>query len=283
MKVVYITGLGRSGSTLLDVLLNAHSGMVGVGEVHKLRKFARLERSGRPGSLDRIGNSCACGAPTVWDCPFWTRVNAELVSASHGGLAALDLEARDPADFRRDNARLFAAAGRASGTAYVVDSSKRVSRLRRLLAHPELEVVPVHILRDPRGRSNSIRRRNGRLFGPAVQFSYRSLRLFRLLFNRPHWVIRYERLAASPEWEMRPLMDFLGLPLEDGQIRNWADRDNHNLAGNRVRTARDSAIVPDRSWETELDPLAKAGIGLVSAPGRAANRWKERRWRTAPS
>ena len=278
MKVVYITGLGRSGSTLLDVLLNAHSDMMSVGEVHKLRRFARLQRSTNPRSLDRIGNSCACGAASVWECPFWDRVHGELESGFSRRLDDLDLEAPDTETFRRDNAELFSAVARAAGTGYIVDSSKRVTRLRRLLDHPDLEVLPVHILRDPRGRSNSVRRRNGRVLGPAVQYSYRSLRLFRLLYNRPHWVIRYERLALDPEEELGRLMDFLGLPFEQRQVADWAAMDRHNLAGNRVRTARDSSINADQSWQTELGPLARLAVGLLSGPGRAANRWKEVRW-----
>ncbi|HKJ89357.1 MAG TPA: sulfotransferase [Gammaproteobacteria bacterium] len=281
MKVVYVTGLGRSGTTLLDVLLNAHSEMAGVGEVHKLRKFARLQRQKNPRSTDRIGNSCACGAEDIWKCPFWTRVNAELEARMGRRLDDLDLEARDPAAFRKDNRELFQAVAAAAGVDHVVDSSKRVSRLRRLLRDPEIEVLPVHVMRNPKGRANSVRRRKGQVFRPTVQYSYRSLRLFGLLFNRPHVVVRYEDLATDPEGEMRRIMNRIGLPFEPAQVEDWASQDNHNLAGNGVRTARSSEIALRDTWREDLGPGKRLGINLLAAPGRAVNWLKERRWRRA--
>ncbi|HKJ70836.1 MAG TPA: sulfotransferase [Gammaproteobacteria bacterium] len=281
MKVAYVTGLGRSGTTLLDVLLNAHSRMVGVGEVHKLRAFARMQRQANPTSTDRIGNSCACGAPTIWECPFWPRVD-EILRRDHGrGLADLDLEARHRAVFERDNAALFRAVAEAAGTEWVIDSSKRVSRLRRLLAHPELEVVPIHVQRNPKGRASSVRRRKGQVLRPTVQYSYRSLRLFALLFNRPHLVVHYERLAAEPEAELRRIMAYLGLDYEPAQVTAWAEAEHHNLAGNAVRRAASSEIGLREGWREELGWATRAGIDLIAAPGRALNWLKERRWRHA--
>jgi len=280
MKVVYVTGLGRSGTTLLDVLLNAHSQMVGVGEVHKLRKFARLERKQNPQSTDRIGNSCACGAVDVWKCPFWTQVDAELQARFGRRLDDLDLEAADKATFRRDNWALFSAVAAAQGVEVVVDSSKRVSRLRRLLRDPDIELLPIHVMRNPKGRAHSVQRRKGQLFRPTVQYSYRSLRLFALLFNQRHLVVRYETLASEPEAEMRRIMAFIGLPFEASQVHDWASAENHNLAGNTVRTAQTSEIALRENWREELGPLAKAGIDLLAIPGRALNWLKERRWET---
>lgn len=281
MKIAYVTGLGRSGTTLLDVLLNAHSRMVGVGEVHKLHGFANLLRQARPQSVDSIGNACACGAPTIWDCPFWTAVDGELRGRTGRGLADLDLEASDRATFERDNFELFAAVAAASGAEYVIDSSKRVGRLRRLLAHPDLEVVPIHVLRNPKGRASSVGRRKGQIFRPTVQYSYRSLRLFALLFRRPHLVVHYERLAAEPEAEMRRIMGYLGLDYEPTQVTGWADSEHHNLAGNAVRRAESSEIGLRESWREEMGWATRAGIDLIAAPGRALNWLKERRWRRA--
>ncbi|MFA9460561.1 sulfotransferase family protein [Thiohalorhabdus sp. Cl-TMA] len=279
MKVVYVTGLGRSGTTLLDVLLNAHSGMAGVGEVHKLRKFARLQRQKNPQSTDRIGNSCACGAEDIWQCPFWTAVNTELEKRYGRKLDDLDLEAADAETFRRDNLELFSAVAASKDVDYVVDSSKRVTRLRHLLKHPDLEVLPIHVMRNPKGRANSVRRRKGQVFRPTFQYSYRSLRLFGLLFDRPHLVVRYERLASEPEAEMRRIMEYLGLAFEPAQVSDWASQDNHNLAGNGVRTAQSSEIALRETWQEDLGRGSRLGIDLLAVPGRVLNWLKERRWR----
>ena len=90
VKVLKITGLGRSGSTILDVVLGNHPQIESVGEA------ANLIRTGWVGgeSLRGIGRKrlrrplCTCGkrldVPEVEDapeeaCPFWSRVRREWV------------------------------------------------------------------------------------------------------------------------------------------------------------------------------------------------------------
>ena len=43
MKVIFIASLSHSGSTLLDLMLNAHRDVISVGELKQLGRFARLE------------------------------------------------------------------------------------------------------------------------------------------------------------------------------------------------------------------------------------------------
>jgi hypothetical protein len=40
-RVAYITSLGHSGSTLLDLMIAAHSRTLNIGEVKSLRRYAR--------------------------------------------------------------------------------------------------------------------------------------------------------------------------------------------------------------------------------------------------
>src|SRR5690242_1910457 len=60
--VTYVAGSGRSGSTLLDRLLNETEGVVAIGELVYLWD---------PDQLDR--HVCGCGKP-VRDCEFWSAV-----------------------------------------------------------------------------------------------------------------------------------------------------------------------------------------------------------------
>ena len=62
IKIVYITGFGRSGSTLLDILLASAPSAFGCGELNALL------REGIFG-----GDPCACGEP-VANCPLWQDV-----------------------------------------------------------------------------------------------------------------------------------------------------------------------------------------------------------------
>ena len=61
MKILYITSLSHSGSTLLDVLLNAHPDVISIGEVKQLGRFARFEKPRAPrdpGPQEGQANSC---------------------------------------------------------------------------------------------------------------------------------------------------------------------------------------------------------------------------------
>ena len=64
-NVVYITGTGCCGSTLLDVMLGQQPGLWTVGEIHLLERWL-IE-----------GRTCGCGA-LVSDCAFWTAVRNRL-------------------------------------------------------------------------------------------------------------------------------------------------------------------------------------------------------------
>jgi len=60
VRLLYIAGSGRSGSTLLDLLLGNHPLISGFGEVHRL-------------SLEPESRKCSCNR-TIQDCEYWSRV-----------------------------------------------------------------------------------------------------------------------------------------------------------------------------------------------------------------
>jgi hypothetical protein len=62
IRVVYITGFGRSGSTVLNITLGQHADVIATGELGNLSR--------------RVWHSdeyCSCGA-RVRSCPFWSAV-----------------------------------------------------------------------------------------------------------------------------------------------------------------------------------------------------------------
>ena len=62
VRVIYIMGAGRSGSTLLDTVLANHPDVVGVGELVNLHSAGWTSNE-----------VCACGKLGT-ECDFWTRV-----------------------------------------------------------------------------------------------------------------------------------------------------------------------------------------------------------------
>ena len=61
--------------------------------------------------------------------------------------------------FREHKRTLFEVVSEVSGVPFVTDNWKSVIRLRRLMEAPDIDVIPVHVLRDPRGRAQSLRKR----------------------------------------------------------------------------------------------------------------------------
>lgn len=265
MKLLYIVGMGRSGSTLLDILLDAHSQVTALGGVRRLAHYANR-------------HPCPCGASSFAACPFWSTLDQTLSERLGASLTTVQVNSRDSAVFAEHNRTLFETAAEIGGTEYVTDNSKSVSRLKRLMQRTDIEVIPIHVLRDPRGRAQSLRRRQNQDYLPTFSYSHRSLRLFALLYNRPHIVVNYDRLAADPQLELSRLMERLGLAFEPGQLE-WAWQAHHNIGSADVlRKTEGSVIQPDNAWQERMPRHVQYLVQCIASPGKIANDIKERRW-----
>ncbi len=265
MKLIYIVGMGRSGSTLLDILLDAHSRIHSLGGVRRLVHYAGK-------------HPCACGAPSFQECPFWSEMDQELQQRIGRTLTSIDVHQRNRQMFQEQNRAVFEAAASVANVDFVTDNSKSVQRLRRLMFQTDIEVIPVHVLRDPRGRAQSVRKRKQQNYIPTLTYSHRSLRLFTLLYNQAHIVVQYERLASNPQRELTSLMQRLGLEFEPQQL-SWAEQPHHNIgAADVLRKTKGSAIKTDNAWQELLPSHVQRIVHCLAWPGRIANQVKARRW-----
>jgi hypothetical protein len=169
VKVLYVAGSGRSGSTILDRILGQLDGFFSAGELCNLWERGLLAR-----------RRCGCGTP-VPDCPVWGPIltdafgGPDRVDAAGFAAAArrrlnvrsipallLDRDGRGgTADdaYRAALARLYRAVQRHTGCRVLVDSSKSPVYARLLAATPGLEVAVVHLVRDPRATAWSFLRK----------------------------------------------------------------------------------------------------------------------------
>ena len=137
MRVIYIAGTSHSGSTLLDLMLIAHPAIFSAGEVLKLNR--QLEISD-PRKQTYV--RCPCGAPSLWQCPVWSGVDARTRETAGKSLADLDMFDAKPTRRKAPNAIVFKAIADVSGKSFVVDSSKMPKRLSYLMRLEELDVYP---------------------------------------------------------------------------------------------------------------------------------------------
>lgn len=287
-SVIYIAGYGRSGSTLLEILLSSHPRVVGLGEVSQ-----GLD------SLSRGPVTCGCGA-TSQDCPIWGPSFEELsddLRESWPGVQKYETLANSfrhlapnsvPKEkYREIHVELFEALRRnteASDPIFVDSSKTSRSRLLRPLLLERwggLDVSVVHLVRDPRGcmRSNlkgsnqhlEEGREPGRPFPRLRTLGHWPLanlppEVVPRSSENPRRRIQYESLVSRPSETMGELVESLGLDqagldkaLPNGEVENRA----HQIAGNRLRHRDEIRIRPASDWRKEL-ALWERALGRVA-------------------
>lgn len=276
IRVLYIGGLGRSGSTLVERLAGQLAGACAVGElVHLWERGIRL------------GERCGCGA-AFHDCPFWQQVGKTAFGGwdevDPGRVAALrsrvDRNRRIPGLARRDlspgrrrelaeytsyYARLYAAVAEVGGAGLVIDSSKHPSLAHCLRWQEGVDLRVLHLVRDSRAVAYSWGRQVRRpdtdresymtrysLGVAAAQWNGQNA-AFHLLRGVPVLRMRYEDFVAAPETAVRRIAAFAGLPA-GGDYGfagpDWAELEpGHSVSGNPMRFATGRvAIRRDERW-----------------------------------
>jgi Sulfotransferase family len=168
IKVLYIAGPGRSGSTLLARLLGEVEGWLNVGEAARFLFDADMQARGIP---------CGCGSPLA-ECPFWkdiaTAIPPDLLEAGTRMarmrrfpqlLAHHDIQ-HLPAEAQRILASLqeaYREVVRANGCEVIVDSSKNPTDALLLSFAPNIELHVVHLVRNPRSVVASWTKKKGYL------------------------------------------------------------------------------------------------------------------------
>ncbi len=286
IKVVYIAGLGHSGSTLLGSLLGQLDGFFFVGEMASTaRAFAN-------------GDLCGCGEPLV-SCPTWSAILEAAFPAENGGsrsqLAIDRAEGRAlgvvrqalrshglfPRAPRLDAGRnayaaVLRAIGKTTGSRVVVDSSKWPGYGYLLDGIDGVDLTVVHLVRDPRAvvdsRLKSVARRGVPVSpGPtpfaAVWDVWNAT--VELLWGRSRYLrLRYEDLAREPAKAVRRIAALAGEPANGLRFvgkDTVAIAPTHTVAGNRGRfRTGEVRLRLDDEW-ARSDRLSSHQYAAVSA------------------
>lgn len=283
--VVVVIGDGRSGSTVLDIVLGSHPNIEGVGALRK------LPRSGWVPDTDR---RCACGSP-IHACPFWIRVYERWTEAvGEEGLARyielqdryerfrawprLLIEAHKPSPsflaYARMTSALYEAIQGVSGTRVILDSSKKPVRAYALLASRSLDVRVLHLVRDGRGVVWSRLKSLDRDVDAGIPKDWPATRPWRTTVHwtqvnlESEWVARrageanasrveYESFVERPGELLERISSVVGEDLSglvNGLANGQEMHPGHRVGGNRMRLSGPVRLRPDMEWTTKLKP-----------------------------
>lgn len=295
VKVLYITGWGRSGSTILDNVLGQLEGFFSVGEISHIWDRNILEQ--------RI---CGCGEH-LSKCEVW----GHALQRAYGGMESIN--AREMTQLRDSGARtrhvplmllpggkrflrsrlskylgnlgvLYKAIEQETNSRVIVDSSKTPSYGYLLRMVPGVELYVLHLVRDPRAVSFSWSRkkiqpdtgepfRRHRAFESALIWDVWNLAAELLLKwpNNRYLRVRYEDFVNNPQKTLQRVLDILNESSPTDFLTGHTAMlgTNHTLSGNPTRfLTGEVSLVPDDEWETEMKNSDKAIVATLTKPLR---------------
>ena len=299
VHVVYIVGIGRSGSTLLCRTLGSVDGFVATGELMRI-----MDRGVYNGDL------CSCGT-AVGDCGLWSAVLQDLrrrrpdldlarlertrkrITEGWEFLKYLFLPAglsgfeRDLHDYRAFVATLYRSIRAVTGARIIVDASKNLLFARTLTETPGVNVSFVHLVRDSRGVAHSLARKRERpgTHGRHEHFRQHGPVLSSILWTTAHVTtgvmgrramrvvrVRYEDFIAAPSRTVNRVLDELETPrriadaehVDGTSVRLGAD---HLIASNPNRSRRGVIeLREDVAWRREMRPLHQWVVTALTLP-----------------
>ncbi len=268
VRVVFIGGSGRTGSTLVERLLGQLPGVCNVGEVVFLWERGL-----------RRGERCGCGVPLP-ECPFWRKVGERafggwdsfdlrrflalkqsidrnrfipaLAARSAGANGEAMIRARE---YAGTYAQLYRAVREVSGCPIVVDSSKHGVR------RPEADVA----VTDAQAYMDTFSPRKSAMVWNTLNIG------FHLLAARgtATKLLRYEDFVAAPVTGMRALAGFAGAdPALSFMTAEHADlAPAHSASGNPMRfSAGRTSFRLDDAWRTQLGKADRALVTTLTLP-----------------
>lgn len=248
MKVIFILGSGHCGSTLLDLLLDSHSAIAGVGE------FAWKD------------------SMTLTD-PFWDGVFDErplgVVRSKLDFVLARDSYLHpsgkfvDIPSYRNRVFGMYQKVLDKAEASVIADSSKNPDFAELLSKDERIEPIFIHLVRDGRAVTWSYMKKYPGGY-PLFKWFLANIKVSLLMMRAPGKKIflRYEDLVRDPKRELSKILAAAELPFEEG-ILNYRSFTHHQIGGNRMKSATTEEIRSDDGWRANMPLQSRALFTLL--------------------
>lgn len=296
IKILYIAGWGRSGSTILDTTLGQVKGLFSAGELNRIWDHGL-----------RDGGLCACGLQVkecqVWKAVLtdafdnWREMDIESMIAYRDKISGTRffplwillsdsyIKSKLDHNYLQAVERLYQSIQENTRCEVVVDSSKFPTYGKLLKLLPSLQVYLLHLVRDPRAVAYSWQRKKA-IPDNLTYFRQRSAiqsSLFWLTWNDgverlwrkekdKYMRIRYEDFVSKPTEAVEKITRFLELDtnvpfLQPGNKEYVKKINGHSLSGNPVRFQRgDVKLKEDNEWMSLIKPKDRILVTLITWP-----------------
>ncbi len=297
VRILYIAGETRSGSTILGNILDQIDGFFFAGELLNIWRYFLIEN-----------RQCTCGKDPA-QCEIWQPIIRRAFGKYDEQFPAVMEQHRLQSNYNRylpyyllpflhrkfiakhrnylaSLESLYRAIHEVTGCEVIVDSSKRPTYGRLLSSLPSLDVFVLHLVRDPRAVTYSWLRKkyqtDGRdyrefmyqsnVFRSAILWNVRNLsaELFWGRDPRRYICMRYEDFVTNPRGSVVQVLNALGcnperLPFISDSTVSLSI--NHSIWGNPVRhhTGQVNLILDDE-WRLKLEKKNKLVVDVLTIP-----------------
>jgi hypothetical protein len=287
-KIIFIAGLGRSGSTIIDNILGQADGFFSAGEARDLWNQGCEE-------------PCSCGKP-LKDCDTWVKIFLAAYGREPAGVDfahALRMSQRldrlrhlwwlvtsagrtmadrsgMASEYLEITRRLYTAIFEVSGAKVIVDSSKGPSHAYLLECIGLADLYVVHLTRDPRAVVFSWGHSKGKwppkgLVRASMAWNANNFASEWLWGGRNgrYMRVNYEDFAEHPRSVMQSILKFAGeaqaeLPFISENVVEL--RTLHGYGGTPGRYTGRIDIAPDAKWRSKMKLRQKLAATAITAP-----------------
>jgi len=238
IKLIYISGIGRSGSTLIDLIISTDPKVFSVGEIYK---FNKIKKENIP---------CNCGK-NFSNCSFWkdfyyskykikNRINLIDYIKTINFIFNPFIK---KINFRKksQNYSLLKKIKEKTSSKYILDSSKDIARLIELDSNPFIEVYNISIIREAEEVANSFSSRKNKnkknYFISLLKWNFINYIIVKYLKKRDYsknLVIDYEEFCKNPKKGISSIEDFLQIKIPKEYVKKIRSMEHHGLAQNRI-------------------------------------------------